>query len=121
MSSSMSSDVESAQDEQQYNSEDEHRCQPEWAEYELRRAAYDLKCTESKHPEVKEKKRVKAAEQRDELQLVSSAAKKLARRRWDPAPKRKSDQPLGDSWEEPDLDLTPDVWTPPLLSTRRQM
>ncbi|KAJ7769739.1 hypothetical protein B0H14DRAFT_2632703 [Mycena olivaceomarginata] len=129
----MSSDVESSQNEQQYNSEDERRCQQEWAEYEVRRAAFDLKCAESKkkklkalavqnkrdqwkaasaryyerHPEVKEKKRVKAAEQR--WSPLFSAAKKLARRRWDPAPKRKSNQPSGDSREDLDLDPTPDA------------
>ncbi|KAJ7698226.1 hypothetical protein B0H14DRAFT_2649553 [Mycena olivaceomarginata] len=133
----MSSDVESSPDEQQYNSEDERRCQEEWAEYELRRAAFDLKRAEAqskrlkarvvqnkrdqwkaasaryyeRHPEVKEKKRLKAAEQRNGIQLLFSAAKKLARRRWDPAPKRKS-EPLGDSREEPDLDLTADVADP---------
>ncbi|KAJ7210212.1 hypothetical protein B0H12DRAFT_1242771 [Mycena haematopus] len=38
-----------------------------------------------RHPEVKEKKRVKAAELR--------AAKKLARRRWDPPKKKQNDTP----------------------------
>ncbi|KAJ7872505.1 hypothetical protein B0H14DRAFT_2570239 [Mycena olivaceomarginata] len=96
--SSMSSDLDSSEEDRQY--------QIEYAEYNRRYAEYDEKraaCRKRKeevlckaealqskrdqwkaasaryyerHPEVKEKKRIKAAEQR--------AAKKLARQRWDP-------------------------------------
>ncbi|KAJ7862890.1 hypothetical protein B0H14DRAFT_3444376 [Mycena olivaceomarginata] len=53
-----------------------------------------------KHPEIKEKKRVKMAEKR--------AARKLARRRWDPpkaARKPDGEGQLGDFSGTPDLDL----------------
>ncbi|KAJ7683936.1 hypothetical protein B0H14DRAFT_3534865 [Mycena olivaceomarginata] len=57
-----------------------------------------------RHPEVKEKKRLKAAEKR--------AAKKLARRRWDPpsvAERRRQEQQLGDFGTVEDLNVDPDV------------
>ncbi|KAJ7864322.1 hypothetical protein B0H13DRAFT_2353751 [Mycena leptocephala] len=74
-----------------------------------------------RHPEVKEKKRQKMAEQR--------AAKKLAKRRWDPPkipkktksfgvvpdartlsaqPRTRQQQQLGEFAERPDIDLSPD-------------
>ncbi|KAF7349469.1 hypothetical protein MSAN_01737200 [Mycena sanguinolenta] len=52
-----------------------------------------------RHPEVKEKKRVKMAEKR--------AAKKLARRQWDPPTKAQAQQ-LGKFPKDLDLDLSPD-------------
>ncbi|KAJ7828278.1 hypothetical protein B0H14DRAFT_2594773 [Mycena olivaceomarginata] len=59
-----------------------------------------------RHPEVKEKKRLKAAEKR--------AAKRLARRQWDPpsvGERRRREQQLGD-FEHPenlDIDIDPDL------------
>ncbi|KAJ7884168.1 hypothetical protein B0H14DRAFT_2564552 [Mycena olivaceomarginata] len=56
-----------------------------------------------KHPEIKEKKRAKMAEKR--------AARKLARRRWDPpkaARERDGDGQLADFSATPDLDMSPE-------------
>ncbi|KAJ7044259.1 hypothetical protein C8F04DRAFT_1174700 [Mycena alexandri] len=52
----------------------------------------------ARHPEVKEKKRLKTAERR--------AATRAAKRRWDPPKKTKRDEQLGDFSETPDLDLS---------------
>ncbi|KAJ7794336.1 hypothetical protein B0H14DRAFT_2621974 [Mycena olivaceomarginata] len=73
-----------------------------------------------RHPEMKEKKRLKMAEKwcvastRGQTQahtLMLRAAKKLARRRWDPPPAaecRRLEQKLGDFSEVLDLNLSPD-------------
>ncbi|KAJ7854072.1 hypothetical protein B0H14DRAFT_3449860 [Mycena olivaceomarginata] len=134
----MSSDFDSSEEDRKYK--------VDYADYKRRYAEYEEKCAVRRkrkedvlrkaealqnkrdqwkaasaryyehHPEVKEKKRLKAAEQR--------AAKKLARRRWDPprdptriakvgrprsaAARAREREHLGDFSKHPNINLTPE-------------
>ncbi|KAJ7888670.1 hypothetical protein B0H14DRAFT_3430074 [Mycena olivaceomarginata] len=119
----MSSDFDSSEEDRKYK--------VDYADYKRRYAEYEEKCAVrrkrkedkaasahyyERHPEVKEKKRLKVAEQR--------AAKKLARHRWDPpkdptriakvgrprsaAAHAREREQLGDFPKHPNINLAPE-------------